>query len=178
VSARLVILGILRGEPLHGYEIKQIIEHRMGDWASIAFGSIYFALAKLTEEAMIEKLAVTREGKRPSRSVFQITKAGEAEFLRLLRGCWENIERQRFSIDVGIAFMDALPAQEIPKHLRYRLAKLEEVQEHLVRHEDEQLKNPHVPAMARFIFSHSLLHNRAELEWTRDLLSRMENGMM
>ncbi len=50
MSTRLVILGFLRERSLHGYEIKQLIEDRMGDWTSIAFGSIYFALSKLAEE--------------------------------------------------------------------------------------------------------------------------------
>jgi len=49
MSTRLVILGLLRERPLYGYEIKHVIEDHMGDWTSIAFGSIYFALGKLTE---------------------------------------------------------------------------------------------------------------------------------
>ena len=49
MSVRLVLLGLLHERPLYGYEIKQIIEEHMGDWTSIAFGSIYFALDKLAE---------------------------------------------------------------------------------------------------------------------------------
>ena len=67
MSTRLVILASLRDQPLHGYEIKQIIEEHMGDWTNIAFGSIYFALGKLAEEGMIEKIATEKEGNRPSR---------------------------------------------------------------------------------------------------------------
>ena len=62
MSTRLVILGFLRGRPLYGYEIKQMIEHVMGDWTNIAFGSIYFALKKLTEDGFIEKAATEQEG--------------------------------------------------------------------------------------------------------------------
>jgi len=53
MSVRLVILGLLCDRPLYGYEIKQIIEEHMGDWTSIAFGSIYFALDKLAEEGFV-----------------------------------------------------------------------------------------------------------------------------
>lgn len=35
----LAVLGILIRGPLHGYEIKQIIQREMGDWTNIAFGS-------------------------------------------------------------------------------------------------------------------------------------------
>ena len=85
MTVRLVILGLLRERPLHGYEIKQIIEEHMGDWTSVAFGSIYFALDKLAEERFVEKIAVEQKGNRPSRSVYQMTAAGRDEFLRLLR---------------------------------------------------------------------------------------------
>jgi DNA-binding PadR family transcriptional regulator len=37
---------------------------------------------------------------------YQITEAGQAEFLRLLRQIWSEPERQYFAIDVGTAFMD------------------------------------------------------------------------
>ena len=118
MSTRLVILGLLREQPLHGYEIKHIIEEHMGDWTSIAFGSIYFALGKLSEEGLIKMVATEKTGNRPSRSIYQITEAGRAEFLRLLREVWNEPERQYFAIDVGLAFMNALPAEEIKGYLQ------------------------------------------------------------
>jgi DNA-binding PadR family transcriptional regulator len=90
MSTRLVILGLLRDQPLHGYEIKQIIEEHMGDWTSIAFGSIYFALGKLSEEGLIEMAVTEKKGNRPSRSVYQITESGRSEFLRLLKEVWRD----------------------------------------------------------------------------------------
>jgi len=109
MSTRLVILGLLKDQSLHGYEIKQIIEEHMGDWTSIAFGSIYFALGKMSEEGLIKKVATEKEGNRPSRSIYQITATGRKEFLRLLREVWSEFERQYFGIDIGLAFMSALP---------------------------------------------------------------------
>ena len=84
----MVLLGLLHDRPLYGYEIKQLIEAHMGDWTSIAFGSIYFALDKLAEDGLAEKVAVEQSGSRPSRSVYQITQTGKAEFLRLQQIIW------------------------------------------------------------------------------------------
>jgi DNA-binding PadR family transcriptional regulator len=120
MSTRLVILGLLRERPLYGYEIKHIIEDHMGDWTSIAFGSIYFALRKLAEESFIEKIATEKEGSRPSRSVYQITEAGQAEFLRLLREVWSEMERHYFAFDIGLFFMEALPTEEAKSYLQSR----------------------------------------------------------
>lgn len=176
MSVRLVILGLLRERPLYGYEIKQIIEEHMSDWTSIAFGSIYFALDKLTQEQFVEKVGVEREGKRPSRSVYQITDAGRAEFLRLLRTVWSELERQYFSIDIGLAFMDALSSEEIKDYLRQRVAQLEEILKHLDSHQQEVLAEQRAPRSTVAIFDHSCVHFQAELAWTRDLLAQVDRG--
>jgi DNA-binding PadR family transcriptional regulator len=175
MSVRLVILGLLRERPLYGYEIKQIIEEHMSDWTSIAFGSIYFALDKLAEERFVEKVQVERAGKRPSRSVYEITDAGRQEFLRLLREVWGDLERQYFTIDIGLAFMDALPINEIKDYLNQRVVYLEKILEHLDSHQQE-VAEQNAPPSAVAIFDHSRLHFQAELAWTRGLLAQVDKG--
>jgi len=178
MSTRLVILGFLRGRPLYGYEIKQMIEQIMGDWTNIAFGSIYFALRKLAEEGFIEKLGTEQEGSRPSRTVYQITKAGREEFLRLLREVWREVERQYYTFDIGLSFMSALPIEEVKATLRERIKRLEQTIQHIEAHRAEQLADVHVPSnMTASVFDHHLLHFNAELDWTRDLLEKVEQGI-
>lgn len=176
MSTRLVILGILRRQALHGYEIKHIIEEHMGDWTSIAFGSIYFALGKLAEEEFIEKIATEQKGSRPSRSIYQITEAGRQEFMRLLRQVWQDIERQYFTFDIALSFIDALPIEEATGYLRGRVAQLQAILQHLDAHQQEQLANEQVPRLAAAVFEHSRVHLQAELAWTQDLLEKIETG--
>jgi DNA-binding PadR family transcriptional regulator len=176
MTVRLVILGLLRERPLYGYEIKQIIEEHMSDWTSIAFGSIYFALDRLADEKFVEKVEVEQKGKRPSRSVYQITDAGRTEFLRLLRTVWGELERQYFAIDVGLAFMEALPLDEIKDYLNRRVVQLEGILKHLDFHQQEELAEQGAPRSAVAIFDHSRAHFQAELAWTRDLLVQVERG--
>ncbi len=154
MSTRLVILGVLRQRPLHGYEIKQIIEEHMGDWTSIAFGSIYFALDRLATEGMIEKVATEQEGRRPSRNVYEITAAGREEFLRLLRQTWADVEHPYFAIDIAVAFLAALPRDEVVVLLRGRVARLKAILRYLALHEAEQMGRAEVPAAAAYIFAH------------------------
>ncbi len=176
MSTRLVILGLLRERPLYGYEIKHIIEDHMGDWTNIAFGSIYFALRKLSEEGFVEKIATEQEGGRPSRSVYQITETGRAEFARLLREVWSEVERHYFTFDIGLFFSTALPVEERVEHLRDRVRQLEEIIQHVRAHMAEQLADVHVPRLARAVFEHSLVHFQAELDWTSGLLEAAEQG--
>ena len=176
MSTRMVILGLLRERPLYGYEIKHIIEDHMGDWTNIAFGSIYFALGKLAEEDFIEKIATEQEGNRPSRSVYQITDSGRAEFLRLLREVWSEVERHYFAIDIGLFFMEALPIEEVKGYLQERVAQMEAILQHIDTHQNEQLEHEQVPRLAAAIFDHSRGHFQTELVWTRDLLDKVEQG--
>ena len=176
MSTRLVILGFLRERSLYGYEIKHIIEQHMGDWTNIAFGSIYFALKKLTQEGFVEKVGTEQKGSRPSRTIYQITDAGQEEFLRLLRKVWNELERHYFTIDIGLAFIDALPVEDIKGYLRGRAAQLEGILEHIITHRDEQIARPEVPPTAVAIFDHGLAHFQAELAWTRDLLEKVAQG--
>lgn len=177
MSTRLVILGLLRERPLYGYELKQIIEEHMGDWTNIAFGSIYFALGKLAEEGFVEQVATEQEGRRPSRTVYQITAAGRAEFLRLLRNVWNEVERHYYTIDIGLAFMEALPIEEVKGYLEGRIAQLQSIIRHIGEHQTEQMAQPEVPATAAAVFDHGLVHFQAELDWTRDLLIKVEGGV-
>jgi DNA-binding PadR family transcriptional regulator len=172
MTVRLVLLGLLCERPLYGYEIKQIIEEHMGDWTSIAFGSIYFALDKLAEEEFVKKIGTEQPGNRPSRSVYEITESGRAEFFRLLRGSWQTVEREYFDIDVCLFFIDRLSEQEVQKYLQMRKARLEKSLEYLQIHEQEQISNPDIPAQAVAIFNHTKMHLQSELDWTIGLLNK------
>jgi DNA-binding PadR family transcriptional regulator len=178
MSTRLVILGLLRDQPLHGYEIKQIIEEHMGDWTSIAFGSIYFALGKLSEERLIEMAATEKKGNRPSRSVYQITESGRSEFMRLLKEVWSEPERQYFAIDVGLAFMNALPEAEVKGYLRKQVAQMEANLQYLDSHQQEQMSQTDIPGSAALIFEHSRAHLIAELSWMKEVLEKIEQGKL
>ena len=174
MSTRLVMLGLLRERPLYGYEIKHIIEEHMGDWTNIAFGSIYFALKKLSEGGFVEKVAVEQEGSRPSRTIYQITEEGRAEFLRLLREVWRELERHYYATDIGLAFIEALPSEEVKGYLGDRIAGLEDILQQLDEHKEEILAMEEIPRKAAAVFEHSRVHFEAELAWTRDLLTEIE----
>ena len=176
MSTRLVILGLLRERPLYGYEIKRIIEEHMGDWTNIAFGSIYFALAKLAEEGFIKKAATRQEGNRPSRSIYQISDSGREEFMHLLHETWSDVERHYFAFDIGLAFIEALPIEEVKGHLHGRIGQLESSLQHLYAHQEEVLAMKEVSRKASAIFEHSRVHLEAELAWTQGLLKKIEKG--
>lgn len=169
-----MLLGLLRDGPLHGYELKRILEEEMGDWADIAFGSIYFALGKLKDEGFVSTGAPEQEGRRPARIVYAITDSGRAEFLRLLRETLGSADRPRYGIDTAVAFLDALPRAEAASFFRERIVRLEAALRFLRAHEAEERARPGIPPAAAAIFAHSLFHLEAELAWSRQVLAGLE----
>jgi DNA-binding PadR family transcriptional regulator len=169
MSTRLTILGLLRQRDLHGYEIKQVIEEHMGDWTSIAFGSIYFALAKLAKEGLVRKVSVGKSGNRPSRTVYGITARGRVQFRRLLESLWRSPERQFFAFDLALFFRSELPPQKIRRYLEQRIAHAQQALQHLRRHKTEGMTDPQIPRIARAIFDHTLAHLEAEMRWLETL---------
>lgn len=165
MSTKLVILGLLRRRQLYGYEIKHMIEDHMGDWTSIAFGSIYFALKKLRETGLVEEVGVEQQGNRPSRTVYAITDAGRAEFGRMLRELWSTPEHRYYDFDIALFFSDGLEPGEAGRLVDQRVGILRSVLGETELHREEQMQNEHVPPIARAIFDHAIAHLKAEISW-------------
>jgi DNA-binding PadR family transcriptional regulator len=176
MSTRLAVLGVLEQQPLHGYEVKRIVEERMGGWTAIAFGSIYFALRSLTQEGLVEIARTERAGNRPSRTIYAITDRGRAEFLVLLRSEWQRFERVYFPVDLAVFFAGALPPSEVKGYIQRRAKTLQGVLEHVQAHRAERADERKLPPVAQAIFGHSLGFLEAELAWTRTLSKQLRSN--
>lgn len=172
-NVHIVILGLLCDKPLHGYEVKHIIEEHMGDWTDIKFGSIYFALGRLKDEGKVEVLEEAQSGNRPVRKVYQITDKGRQEYLRLLRALWRDEKRSLYSLDIAMFFMHSLPQEEILQYIEARAFGCEQALKHVVAHEAEQNQNVHLPKQAKYIFEHSKMHLEAELNWLKKVAEEL-----
>ncbi len=171
-SVYTVILGLLRDQPLHGYEIKHIIEDHMGDWTDIKFGSIYFALSRLHDDQMVELVHEGSEGSRPARRIYRITTKGREEYLRLLRAMWREGKRTLYPMDIAVFFIDSLPKEEVMGYIRSRIHEYETALMHVDAHQTEQ--DTRMPRQGRFIFAHARLHLQAELDWLRSMLQELQ----
>lgn len=174
-NIRLVLLGVLCTKPMHGYEIKHIIEDHMGDWTDIKFGSIYFALNKLAQEQAVEIAGEGREGNRPSRTVYRITEKGREEYIRLLRELWSSHGQTLYSFDVALFFISRLPKEEVAVYLDQRIKMADQSIAYLREHGAQMRQNPHIPAQARVIVSHSLRHMEAEHSWLIEVKKQLED---
>src|ERR1039458_10072137 len=81
--SRLMILGVLaeRG-PMHGHQIRRIAElTNAGAWGGITGGALYSELRKLNSEGLVQAVREEQVGRRPARTVYEITAEGRLELV-------------------------------------------------------------------------------------------------
>lgn len=80
----LIVLGILKKEPLSAYDIQKLAEYRnISEWVKISTPSIYKKVIQLEEKGFIQGNAV-KEGRMPEKVIYSLTDAGEKEFESLM----------------------------------------------------------------------------------------------
>ena len=80
----LIVLGILKKEPMGAYDIQKLVEYRnISKWVKISTPSIYKKAIQLEEKGLI-KGEIVKEGKMPEKAVYSLTEAGEIEFEKLM----------------------------------------------------------------------------------------------
>jgi len=163
-------------QPTHGYEVRRELESwNAAHWANIAYGSIYFALRKLAEDGFLEVIAEEQTAKGPARVVYQLTDAGNHEFMRLLRDVWNDYKSPVDPFAQAFAFMHQLPRDEILSGLRQRAAMIEQNARPPETPADlapGDYKPPHVYQFQKLFAARS----RAELEWLAETIGMVERG--
>jgi DNA-binding PadR family transcriptional regulator len=61
----LAILGLLKEQDLHGYELKKRLTEALGPWSSVSFGSLYPALSRLERSGAVEAATVEASAAEP-----------------------------------------------------------------------------------------------------------------
>ncbi|HLK13429.1 MAG TPA: helix-turn-helix transcriptional regulator [Fimbriimonadaceae bacterium] len=97
-----LILGVLNGTTLHGYEIAKRIRESGGDTLAVGEGRLYPALHKLEAEGKVAGKWEPREGK-PPRRIYELTEGGHRE-LEEQRTAWKS-----FASGVGSILLAGAP---------------------------------------------------------------------
>ncbi len=122
----LAVLGCLSERPMHPYEISTTLRTR-GKESSIKlnYGSLYSVVNSLQKHGLIKSRETTREGRRPERTVYEITDAGTAEFEDWLAELLSMPAEEFTSLEAGLSLMPGLPPYEVARLLEDRSTRLE-----------------------------------------------------
>jgi len=110
---------------MHPYEISTTLRTR-GKEKSIRlnYGSLYAVVDSLQKHGLIETKETLREGRRPERTVYDITPAGYAEFEDWLSELLAVPTREFTSLEAALSLMGGLRPGEVARLLEERVGRL------------------------------------------------------
>ena len=173
----LYILGLLmRYGDMHGYQIKQVIDRQISDFANIKLANLYYHLNKMVKEGLIAG-KTAQEGARPKKKVYQITDKGKKEFAECLVKAQFEFLQFEFLFDGVLYFREHINEKEISAVIDKKIDILENLIHELKNHQKHTLESssPQSNLYITSIFSHHLLHYQAELTWYQELKTKLIN---
>ena len=117
----LAVLGLLRETPMHPYEMQRQMHLRHTDeLLALKRGSLYHAINQLQRDGLIEPVEVSREGRRPERTVYRITPDGEDELVGWLRDLLSTPVREPSQFTAALAHVSHLDTADALDQLQLR----------------------------------------------------------
>jgi DNA-binding PadR family transcriptional regulator len=123
MDSKLLLLGLLRQQEMHGYQLVEFIEQVISTCTDLRKPGAYYLLNRMAQDGWIEERP-EQEGNRPPRRVFRLTEQGEQAFLRLERESLANYQPPVSETDMGLGFYDALEPGEARRLLEKRRAAI------------------------------------------------------
>jgi len=170
IQQELLLLGLLKESPKHGYEIKIKIKEMLSLFAGVDLKSIYYPLGALEKKGLVKK-RINRQGKRPERFIYALTPKGESRFNDLLTKSFLNFQRPQFSLDISLYFLSFINQDIAKRRLRARLLVLRRLAKSLLQ-VIASLKRKK-PASLVYILEHDLRMIETESKFLSGLLTKI-----
>ena len=126
----LAVLVLLYERPMHPYEMATTLRER-GKEKSIRlnYGSLYTIIEQLLRQKFIAVRDILKEGKRPEKTIYDLTPEGEAELLDWMRELVSSPVKEYPQFEAALSLLPALPPEEVVDLLQIRIGLLEKTLE-------------------------------------------------
>ena len=175
------ILGFLQYKPLSGYDLKAEFDLSLQYSWPADQSHIYRTVARLAEKKLIET-EVVRQGSRPDRKVYHITKKGREELLRWLSVPALNKD-VRLAQLIQIFFSGHLSDDQVIKLfegfadlVRRRIPELHEIPKHVLLHKRNIDTTPRDEYLRLITLEYLIRSNEAYLALLEDVIARLKRG--
>ena len=163
---RLLVLWLLSEQALHGYRIKKILDDEaLRFWFPVEYASIYAVLRSLVRGGYVRTVAVEREGQRPERTRYAITREGRQHLSELLERAWRELQAAGDPIGLALAARSDLDDEQ-------RVTELLAERRDALRERLDQLERLAGSAPAPEMVDRRRALTEAELAWAEDLLAK------
>jgi len=172
----LAVLALLFERPMHPYEMGVILRQRhKEDSIKLRYGSLYTVIDLLLRRGFIAARETGRDGRRPERTVYELTPAGRDELHAWMTDLIAEPVKEYPQFEAALCLLPVLPPEEAIALLCRRLTRIEakagELQSQL-----EMLARQKLPPLFVIENEYRLALMRAEQHFIADVITRIERG--
>lgn len=162
---------------MHPYEIACTLRERHKE-ASIKlnYGSLYTVIEQLQRERFIFPLETLREGKRPEKTVYELTSSGETELINWMRELVSDPVKEYPQFEAALSLIPALPPDEVVELLEIRVNLLKKVLENSGE-EGRLCKAMRLPRLFSLEREYHSEMTRAECRFSEQLLADIKRDV-
>jgi DNA-binding PadR family transcriptional regulator len=172
----LAVLALLFERPMHPYEMGVLLKQRhKEDSIKLRYGSLYTVIELLLKRGMIAAKGTAREGRRPERTVYEITAAGAEELHDWMTDLVGTPVKEYPQFEAALCLLPILPPDEALALLRQRLHLLEQSAVALAG-QIAGIAAQNFPPLFLVETEYRLALQKAEQAFVSDLIKRIENG--
>lgn len=169
MNSQTLCLGVLSHQEASGYDIRQYFEEALSTFQQTSFGSIYPALAKLEEQGWVTS-RVEPQDKRPDKTMYRITQAGQDELQRQLLST-EPSEHYRSDFLALLGFAHVIDTPSLQRIVETQIHNIEN--EMAALHEIEKKNAETLSAAQRFSLHYGLTIKASKLTYLRQHLNQL-----
>jgi DNA-binding PadR family transcriptional regulator len=141
------VLALLFERPMHPYEMAATLKQRhKGESIKIRYGSLYTVINLLVKRSLINTKETSREGKRPERTVFELTASGYDELRAWMHDLLREPVKEYPHFAAGLSLLPVLPPEEAVALLRQRTlhlrAEITRIEAHLAALLEQEVPVP------------------------------------
>ncbi|TAN31577.1 PadR family transcriptional regulator [bacterium] len=174
----LSILELLDERPMHPYELASKMRERHHDmFIRLNFGTLYHTVDVLERNSWIVPVEHEKEGRRPERTIYELTESGRAQLVRVLSELLAQPKREYPHFVAGLMFMHHLDAGRAAHLLRERTAAVEAHIEKLGRVLNE-LRARGLTRLSLIEVEHKIAMLEAERDWVRKVENEITEGTL
>ena len=174
----LAVLVSLYEKPMHPYEVAQTLRSRAKqESVRLNYGSLYAVVETLEKNGFIKATGTVREGKRPERTVYEITDDGAREMNEWMTVLISTPSKEYPAFMAGLSFLPSLPPDEALAALRSRGEALK-VKLAAMRGAMKAAREAGLPRIFELESEYEEQQLRAELKFVTALVDEMNSGSL
>ena len=172
----LAVLALLFERPMHPYEMGVILKQRHKEESiKLRYGSLYTVIELLLRRGFIVPRETARDGRRPERTVYEITAAGRDELRAWMTDLIAEPVKEYPQFEAALCLLPVLPADEALALLRQRLTAIAQNMAALTQHVGA-MSELNFPPLFLVETEYRLALMKAEQHFVAELVGRIESG--